>query len=131
MTLPPPPPSNPSGSQPSRLPPPPSAPSQPYGSNASTGRTPPPPVAGNPNGGPPPGKKRATLAVVYGVIGLVPGCGLILAILAIVMGVSSQKASRAAGLNPYGTAKAGIVLGWIGLGITVIYLIIALVSSIR
>lgn len=126
MTLPPPPPSNPSGSQPSRLPPPPSAPSQPPGSSASTGRTPPPPVAGNPNGGPPPGKRRAASAVASGVIGLFPGCGLIVAIAAIVLGVSSQRASRAAGLNPFGTAKAGIVLGWIGLGINVIYLVNAI-----
>ena len=55
----------------------------------------------------------------------------VVSIAAIVMGASSQKASRAAGLNPYGTAKAGIVLGWIGLGITVIFLFITFVGSIR
>jgi len=71
------------------------------------------------------------MAIMYGLLGLVPGCGLILSVLAIIMGVSSQKASAAAAARPYGSAKAGIVLGWVGLALTLIFVIVALLSSIR
>lgn len=111
MTLPPPPPSpEPTGSQPSRLPPPPTS-------------------GGYPYGGPPPGRKRATAAVVYGVLGLFPGCGLVLAVLAIVMGISSRKASTAAGLDASSSAKAGIALGWLGIAISVVSIVIVAVVA--
>lgn len=130
MTLPPPPsqPSEPSNYQTPKLPPPPPGP--PSGGSPSP-RTPPPPVASNPYGGPPPGKKRANMAVIYGVIGLIPGCGFIFAILAIIFGLFSQKASRSSNLEPLMSAKAGVVLGVLGLVISLITLIVALSSSGR
>lgn len=97
---------------------------QPQGSSAGTGRMPPPPAAGSPPGGPPPGKKRATNAVVAGVVGVIPGCGWLAAILAIAFGLSSQGVTRRSGLAPYGSAKAGVVLGVIGLVINIIFVIL-------
>jgi hypothetical protein len=71
------------------------------------------------------------LAVVYGVIGLIPGCGFVFAILAIVFGLFSQKASRSSNLEPLMSAKAGVVLGVLGLVISIVTLIAALSSAGR
>lgn len=129
MTLPPPPPAQPSeptSSQPLRMPPlPPGLPSQ----AQVTRQTPPPPAAWNPYGGPPPGRKRAGLALAYGLVGLIPVVGAIPALFAVLMGLSSQKASRAADLNPYGTSKAGVILGLVGIAITVLLVIVLAVGA--
>ena len=69
------------------------------------------------------------MALTYGIFGLIPACGAIPAILAVFMGLSSQKASRAAGLDPHGTATVGVVLGWIGIAISLVFIIFTAVNA--
>lgn len=131
MALPPLPPTQPSessGSHPSRLPPPPGTPTPLQVASAGTGRMP-PPSAGTAYGGPTPGKKRARNALALGVVGVIPLLGWLAAIIAIALGLSSQRLSRKSGFEPFGSAKAGVVLGVIGLVIDTIVIVVLAVGS--
>ncbi|HEY3481169.1 MAG TPA: DUF4190 domain-containing protein [Nocardioides sp.] len=89
--------------------PPPPPPSQ-YGGN---------PYGGGPYGGPPPGGRgKATASLVCGIVGLLV-CGLILGIVAVVLGRQAQSEGQRGG-----PAKAGEVLGYIDIALWVVVIII-------
>lgn len=81
--------------------------------------TPPPP---NTNSG------KATAALVLGIVGLTV-CPLICSILALVFGYQGRaEIDRAGGGGNRGNAVAGIVLGWVGIGLVlaIVVLFVAL-----
>jgi len=88
------------------------------------GFPPPPPGApqygqyGVPMPGVVPGSKQATVSLVTGIIGLL--CCVLLGIVAIVTGKQATAEAAAAGLPQPGNAKAGIILGWVSIGLTVV-----------
>jgi hypothetical protein len=100
---------DPSTNQPG-YPPPPPADAPPYGQPA--GHT--PTVV--------PGAKQATTSLVTGILGLL--CCFLLGIVAIVTGRQATAEAAAAGLPQPGNAKAGIILGWVSIGLTVAGLIV-------
>lgn len=70
-----------------------------------------------------PATGKAIAALILGLLGLVPVCGLPLGLIAIALGIDARRRSVA---NPRqagggGLAAAGIVLGIIGLGIQVLF----------
>jgi len=85
---------------------------------------PPPPAApqygqyGAPAQGVVPGSKNATVSLVTGIIGLL--CCVLLGIVAIVTGKQATAEAAAAGLPQPGNAKAGIILGWVSIALTVV-----------
>lgn len=89
-------------------PPPPGVPPQ-YGTPAP------------PEPGPFPGSSKATTSLVTGIIGILC-CGL-LGIVALVTGKQATTEAAAAGYPQPGNAKAGIILGWIGIGLMIVGLI--------
>lgn len=118
----------PAGPQP---PPPPVAPPpQPPGPPPATGMQPPPypgAVALAPTDG------QAIAALVFGILGLV-ACPIVLSIVAIILGRTSQSRIQASGgaIGGLGLAKAGFILGIIGLVLPILFGLIffaALVGS--
>jgi hypothetical protein len=94
---------------------------------------PPPPPPGfeqYPASGLPRTHGKATAALVCGIVGLFL-CPIILSIVAIVLGTSAQKEIRASGgaLTGEGLAKAGFVLGIVGLALGALWLILALATA--
>jgi hypothetical protein len=85
---------------------------------------PPPPAApqygqyGAPAQGVVPGSKNATVSLVTGIIGLL--CCVLLGIVAIVTGKQATAEAAAAGLPQPSNAKAGIILGWVSIALTVV-----------
>lgn len=75
-----------------------------------------------------PGQKLGTFAFALGLAGLIPMCGFLPAIAAIILGLSASRGPRAAGLKPHWTAGAGVVLGGIGIAISLLT-ILALANS--
>jgi hypothetical protein len=103
--------------------------------------TPPPPPQQPPSGpygapgqyggysGPPPNHPRAVPALVCGILSLVL-CGIFTGIPAIIMGnraVREIDASQGQ-VQGRGMAKAGQILGWISVGITILYLLIVIIA---
>jgi hypothetical protein len=92
-------------------------------SNSSGFPPPPPPGAPhyNPYGtqapGVVPGSKQATTSLITGILGLL--CCFLLGIVAIVTGKQATTEAAAAGLPQPGNAKAGIILGWVSIGLTI------------
>ena len=87
----------------------------------------PPPPGGPPQygmsaPGPVPGSGKATTSLVTGIIGIFC-CGIVLGIVAIVTGKQATSEAAAAGLPQPGNAKAGIILGWIGIALNVLMVI--------
>ena len=158
---PPPPPSG-MGAQPGGVMPPPAPPPQGMGLQQGGAAPPPPhagqPPAAYPPQAPPPGtpypgapypggpypgapypvvaqvnNSKATASLVLGIVGIFI-CPIICSLLAIVLGSTARKEIAASGGLQTGesNAKAGIILGWVGLGIFIffmlIYGIIALVA---
>jgi len=83
---------------------------------------------------PAPGSGKATASMVLGIVAVVTGLcacyGLVIAvtcgILAVIFGGQVKKAAE---LNPallpeLGKAKAGVIMGWIGIGISVLFTIL-------
>jgi hypothetical protein len=72
----------------------------------------------------------ATAALILGICSLVV-CGLICGPLALVYGNKARNEIDASGgrLGGRGMATAGIVMGWIGLGLTVLCIIIFIASA--
>jgi len=62
-----------------------------------------------------PGSSKATTSLVTGIIGILC-CGL-LGIVAVVTGKQATAEAAAAGFPQPGNAKAGVILGWIGIGL--------------
>jgi hypothetical protein len=82
---------------------------------------PPPPAPGVPPqyGMPPqaiPGNSKATTSLVLGIIGLFC-CGIVLGPIAIVTGKQATAEAALAGFPQPGNAKAGIILGWVAIGL--------------
>jgi len=92
------------------------------------GFPPPPPTApqygqyGAPVPGVVPGSKQATVSLVTGIIGLL--CCVLLGIVAIVTGKQATAEAAAAGLPQPGNAKAGIILGWVSIALTVVGILV-------
>ena len=82
---------------------------------------PPPPPAAPYGGGAPTSSGKAVAALVLGILGLV-SCGPLAAIPAIIVGRSAQREIDASGgmLTGRGLASAGVVLGWIEIGLMVL-----------
>ena len=72
---------------------------------------------------------KATWSLVLGILSLTV-CGIIAAILAIVLGKQAQQEIAASGglQGGEGRAKWGIILGWISVAISVIAMIIVLIA---
>jgi hypothetical protein len=113
-------PEEPAAQPPSYPPPPP--PLQPPGVPPQSGV---PPQYGMPAPGPLPGSGKATTSLVTGIIGILC-CGL-LGIVALVTGKQATTEAAAAGYPQPGNAKAGIILGWIGIALMVVGLLVWIV----
>ena len=72
---------------------------------------------------------KSTAALVLGILGLV-FCPLICSVLAVVFGYQSRREIDASGgrMSGRGNATAGIVLGWIGIAISAIFLILLVIG---
>lgn len=74
----------------------------------------------------------AVASLILGVLGVV-SCPLILSIPAVILGSQAQSKIRAdPGLEGEGLARAGVVLGWIGIGLAalgVLIFVLALLSG--
>jgi hypothetical protein len=71
----------------------------------------------------------AIVSLIFGILGLMGGCPLVGAIIAVVTGNIAQREIHAnpAAYTGDGLAKAGIILGWVGLGLMLIGLALAVV----
>ena len=72
---------------------------------------------------------KSTAALVLGILGLFV-CPLICSVLALVFGYQSRREIDASGgrMGGRGNATAGIVLGWIGVALCVIFLILVVIG---
>lgn len=121
------PPPYPTGDQPDQptpnpaadLPSPPPPPS-PYGQ-----QPPPPPIPPTPHI---PGNSKATTSLVTGIVGLLC-CGL-LGIVAVITGKQATAEAAAAGLPQPSNAKAGIILGWVSIGLMVLILAVYVILAV-
>jgi hypothetical protein len=80
----------------------------------------------------PPGQSgKATAALVLGICGLLI-CPLICSVLALVFGYQSRNEIDASGgmIGGRGMAKAGIILGWVGIGITVLFVLLVIIGAV-
>lgn len=122
--------------------PPPPAPAPADPSSAATPYVPP---ASNPvpqpyYPGPVPGSGKATASLVLGIVALVTGlCGCYGLLFAVVCGVLAivfgGQVKKEAELNPalqgeLGKAKAGIIMAWIGIGISVVFTIVLIAMGV-
>lgn len=84
--------------------------------------------------GPPTGQQttngKATWSLVLGILSLTV-CGIIAAILAIVLGKQAQREIAASGglQGGEGRARWGIILGWISIVISAIAIVIAVIAA--
>jgi hypothetical protein len=74
---------------------------------------------------------KATAALVLGICGLVV-CPLVCSIIGLVLGYQAKSEIDASGgrIGGRGSATAGIVLGWIGVGFSVLFIILIVVIAI-
>lgn len=86
--------------------------------------TTPPPYGAQQPAGPPPNHPRAVPALVLGILGLVL-CGIFAAVPAYILGAKAEKEIAASGgaYGGAGLAKAGKILGLIGIVLTVLAVI--------
>ncbi|MEW6554871.1 MAG: DUF4190 domain-containing protein [Actinomycetota bacterium] len=82
------------------------------------------PVAGQVN------NSKATASLILGIIGLII-CPLICSVLAIILGFTAKNEIAASGGYQTGesNARAGIILGWIGLALAVIWVVILILAA--
>jgi len=59
-------------------------------------------------------------SLVLGIASFVLPCGLVTAIIAIVIGVQGRRAVRAGLANNAGVALAGVILGWVALAVMIV-----------
>lgn len=80
-----------------------------------------------PFGGPPPVRNsgRATASLVLGIVGLIL-CPFICSVLALVFGYQARREIDASGgaIGGRGNAKAGIILGWVGIAFAILGMIL-------
>ena len=72
---------------------------------------------------------KATASLVLGILGLV-FCPLVCSVLALVFGYQSRREIDASGgrISGRGSATAGIVLGWVGLVITLLFILLIVIG---
>src|SRR5215207_5828350 len=72
---------------------------------------------------------KSTAALVLGILGLL-FCPLICSVLALVFGYQARGEIDASGgrMGGRGNAKAGIVLGWIGIALSVIFIVLVVIG---
>lgn len=108
---------------------------------------PPPPPAGNyPNYGQPPAgnfplpgqpgglpksNQKALWSMILGILGFIC-CGFFASIPAVILGYQARKEVRASGglQTGEGQAKAGIILGWIGIALTILLIVAVVVIGV-
>jgi hypothetical protein len=73
---------------------------------------------------------KATASLILGIIGLIV-CPLICSVLAIILGSMAKDEIAASGGYQTGesNAKAGVILGWVGLALGVIWIIIVVIAA--
>ncbi len=91
---------------------------------------PPPPPGGTGGYATPQTSQKALWSMILGILGLVC-CGLFAGIPALILGNSARKEIAASGgaLSGDGMAKAGVIMGWIAIALSVLGLIFALVTG--
>lgn len=90
--------------------------------------TPPPPPPPGPGGyAAPQTNQKALWSLILGILGLVC-CGLFAGIPAVILGSSAGKEIAASGgaQTGEGMAKAGLILGWVAVGLSVLGLVLVL-----
>lgn len=93
--------------------------------------TPPPPPPPGPGGyAVPQNNQKALWSMILGILSLVC-CGLLAGIPALILGNSAQKEIAASGgmQTGEGMAKAGVILGWISIALSILGLIFAIVTG--
>ncbi|KGM14347.1 DUF4190 domain-containing protein [Cellulomonas bogoriensis] len=83
------------------------------------GAPPPPPGYGSVPGGSTEKNSLGVWALILGILGLVC-CGIFTAIPAIIVGQKSKQAAAEGLANNGGLGSAGVILGWIGIALTVL-----------
>lgn len=94
--------------------------------------TPPPPPPPGPGGyAAPQTNQKALWSMILGILSLVC-CGLLAGIPALILGNSAQKEIAASGgmQTGEGMAKAGVILGWISIALSILGLIFAIVTGV-
>src|SRR3954449_5867662 len=73
---------------------------------------------------------KSTAALVMGILGLVLFCPIVFSILALIFGYQSRREIDASGgrLGGRGNAVAGIVLGWIGVVLMVVFVVLIVIG---
>jgi hypothetical protein len=73
---------------------------------------------------------KATASLVLGILGLFLFCSFILSLLAVILGYQARREIDASGgqLSGRGNAVVGIVLGWIGVALTVAFIIFVVIG---
>jgi hypothetical protein len=91
---------------------------------------PPPPPPGTGGYAMPQTNQKALWSMILGILSLVC-CGLLAGIPALILGNTAQKEIAAAGgaQSGEGMAKAGVILGWISIALSVLGLIFALTTG--
>jgi amino acid transporter len=99
----------------------------------ATGRYPPPPPSGYPPPPPPPvyqgAGKTNGMAIASLVLGILGWLYLIPAILALVFGYVARGQIRERGEQGMGLAIAGIVLGWVWIGLALIFIVLLIILA--
>lgn len=111
----------PESAQPAAPQPPAPQPPAPQMPPPQPGQMPPPAYAAQPMAVAAPTAPEALWSLILG-IGSIICCGLILGIPAIILGSSAKKKIAASGgaLGGEGMAKAGVILGWISVGLSIV-----------
>lgn len=91
---------------------------------------PPPPPPPGMGGYPPQTNQKALWSMILGILSLVL-CGILAGIPAIILGSSAQKEiGRSGGMQTgQGMAKAGLILGWISVALTVLVIVVIVITS--
>jgi uncharacterized membrane protein len=95
---------------------------------------PPPPPQPGPGGygyATPQQNQKALWSMILGILSLIC-CGVVVGIVAIVLGNSAKKEIAASGgmQTGEGMAKAGVIMGWIGIALTILYVILAVTGAL-
>jgi Domain of unknown function (DUF4190) len=91
---------------------------------------PPPPSYGQQDYGPQPSRATNGMAIASMVLGLVWLCGLG-SVLALVFGYMARSQISQRNESGSGFAIAGIVLGWVGVGLLVVYLVLLAIGVVN
>ncbi|HLN76492.1 MAG TPA: DUF4190 domain-containing protein [Nocardioidaceae bacterium] len=91
---------------------------------------PPPPPPPGMGGYPPQSNQKALWSMILGILSIVT-CGIFAGIPAIILGGSARKEIAGSGgmQSGEGMAKAGVILGWISVAITVLVIIFVVIGT--